>query len=88
MGIKERRRVWYDEENEGRVYLVDENLVTALVPSEIACFESCVAAHLVSILASERSQSRGELTSPGRMRRTEVWISRDEMVDFLFCRAF
>jgi len=22
-------------------------------------------------------------SSPGRMRRTEVWISRDEMVDFL-----
>ena len=57
MGIKERRRVWYDE-NEGRVYLVDENLVTALVPSEIACFESCVVAHLVSILASGRSQEQ------------------------------
>ena len=37
------------------------NLVTAFVPSEMACFES----------------------SPGRMRRTDVWISRDEMVDFL-----
>ncbi|PRQ76039.1 hypothetical protein AAT19DRAFT_13061, partial [Rhodotorula toruloides] len=45
-------------------YLVDENLVTALVPSEMACFES----------------------SPGRMRRTEVWISR-EMVDFLLYDA-
>lgn len=22
-------------------------------------------------------------SSPGRMRRTEVWISRDEIVDFL-----
>lgn len=22
-------------------------------------------------------------SSPGRMRRTEVWISREEMVDFL-----
>ncbi len=22
-------------------------------------------------------------SSPGRMRRTDVWISRDEMVDFL-----
>ena len=42
-----------------------ENLVTALVPSEMACFES----------------------SPGRMRRTEVWISRDEMVDFLLYDA-
>jgi len=38
-----------------------ENLVTDLVPSEIACFES----------------------SPGRIRRTAVWISREEMVDFL-----
>jgi len=36
-------------------------LVTDLVPSEIACFES----------------------SPGRIRRTAVWISREEMVDFL-----
>ena len=36
-------------------------LVTDLVPSEIACFES----------------------SPGRIRRTAVWISREDMVDFL-----
>ena len=44
------------------VYLApaDENLVTDLVPSEMACLAS----------------------SPGRMRRTAVWISRDEMVDF------
>ena len=41
------------------VYLADEYLVTALVPSEMACFES----------------------SPGRIRRTAVWISRDEMVE-------
>ena len=68
-----------------RLYLVDENLVTALVPSEIACLESCIAVHLVSILASGDGRRSKELTSPGRMRRTEVWISRDEMVDFLFC---
>jgi hypothetical protein len=43
------------------IYLELENLVTAFVPSLMACLES----------------------SPGRMRRTEVWISRDEMVDFL-----
>ena len=36
----------------------DENLVTALVPSDTACLES----------------------SPGRMRRTAVWTSRDESV--------
>ena len=47
------------------VYLLDEYLVTALVPSEMACFDS----------------------SPGRMRRTEVWISRDEMVLFLLYDA-
>lgn len=42
------------------VYLADEEyLVTALVPSEIACLDN----------------------SPGRMSRTAVWISRDEMVD-------
>jgi len=40
---------------------LEENLVTDLVPSEIACLES----------------------SPGKMSRTDVWISRDEMVDFL-----
>lgn len=34
-------------------------MVTALVPSEMACLES----------------------SPGRMSRTAVWISREEMVD-------
>ena len=26
-------------------------------------------------------------SSPGRIRRTEVWISRDEMVDFLLYEA-
>ena len=36
------------------------NLVTALVPSETACFDS----------------------SPGRTRRTAVWISREVMVGF------
>ena len=39
----------------------EENLVTALVPSETACFAS----------------------SPGRMSRTAVWISRDVIVGFL-----
>lgn len=43
----------------------EEYLVTALVPSETACFAS----------------------SPGRIRRTEVWISREEMVDFLLYAA-
>jgi hypothetical protein len=44
------------------LYLLEEEyLVTALVPSETACFAS----------------------SPGRISLTEVWISRDEMVDFL-----
>jgi hypothetical protein len=42
--------------------------------------------HLVSTLASgERRKRKESPHSPGRMRRTEVWISRDEMVDFLFC---
>ena len=54
---RERRRRSYDKHS----YLEEENLVTDLVPSEMACLES----------------------SPGRMRRTAVWISRDEMVDFL-----
>jgi hypothetical protein len=42
-------------------FVLDEYLVTALVPSETACLAS----------------------SPGRISRTEVWISREEMVDFL-----
>ena len=45
----------------GPTYLVLENLVTALVPSETACLAN----------------------SPGNNKRTAVWISRDEMVDFL-----
>jgi hypothetical protein len=43
----------------------DSYLVTAFVPSEMACLES----------------------SPGKINRTEVWISRDEMVDFLLYEA-
>ena len=39
----------------------DENLVTALVPSDTACLAS----------------------SPGSIKRTAVWISRDERVAFL-----
>ena len=39
----------------------DENLVTALVPSETACFAS----------------------SPGSIKRTAVWISREDKVAFL-----
>ena len=46
-------------------HLLELNLVTALVPSEMACLDS----------------------SPGRMRRTDVWISREEMVDFLLYDA-
>lgn len=43
------------------VYLELVYFVTALVPSETACFAN----------------------SPGKMRRTAVWISRDEIVDLL-----
>ena len=39
----------------------DENFVTDLVPSEMACLAN----------------------SPGRISRTDVWISREEIVDFL-----
>ena len=55
------------QRNAGRcVYFVlEEYLVTALVPSETACLAS----------------------SPGRMSRTDVWISREEMVDFLLYAA-
>jgi translation initiation factor IF-1 len=46
-------------------FVLEEYLVTALVPSETACLAS----------------------SPGRMRRTLVWISREEMVLFLLYAA-
>lgn len=46
-------------------FVLEEYLVTALVPSDTACLAN----------------------SPGRMRRTEVWISREEMVDFLLYAA-
>jgi histone H3/H4 len=36
-------------------------------------------------IASEASKLASYVRRAGRMRRTEVWISRDEMVDFLFC---
>jgi hypothetical protein len=62
---------WVDFKNPGlaghqKVYILqtvyaEENLVTALVPSETACLAS----------------------SPGNMRRTAVWISREESVAFL-----
>lgn len=45
--------------------MLEEYLVTALVPSDTACLAS----------------------SPGRISRTDVWISRDEIVDFLLYAA-
>jgi hypothetical protein len=58
-----KNRVYTETERTKRLYFPPEleNLVTDLVPSEMACFDS----------------------SPGRIKRTEVCISRDEMVDFL-----
>lgn len=53
------------EKTQVTYFVLDEYLVTALVPSETACLAS----------------------SPGRMRRTEVWISREEIVDFLLYAA-
>jgi hypothetical protein len=50
-----------------------EYLVTALVPSETACWEISKRLEVRQTLAS----------SPGRISRTAVWISRDEIVDFL-----
>ena len=57
-------------------YLELEYLVTALVPSEMACLESSPLSRWISI----RSSNSG-LWAHGRMSRTEVWISREEMVD-------
>ena len=60
---REKNQVYTRTERTMRFYFPPEleNLVTDLVPSEMACFDS----------------------SPGRIRRTEVCISRDEIVDFL-----
>lgn len=58
-----KNQIYTETERTMRLYFPPEleNLVTDLVPSEMACFDN----------------------SPGRIKRTEVWISRDEMVDFL-----
>lgn len=59
----------------------EEYLVTALVPSETACY------------ALSASQIDGQWytttldSSPGKMSRTAVWISREEIVDFLLYAA-
>lgn len=58
---------------------LDENLVTDLVPSEMACYRHAMSAKRSTDL---RHVERTLDSSPGRMRRTEVWISRDEMVLF------
>jgi hypothetical protein len=54
-----------ESRNEQRQIYLEENLVTPLVPSEIACL----------------------LSSPGKINLTAVWISREEMVDFLLYDA-
>ena len=48
--------------------------MTALVPSEIACLESSPL-----MMSAVRRQWR--VLTHGRISRTEVWISRDEMVE-------
>lgn len=50
--------------------------MTALVPSEIACLESSPLN-----AKSARRCEEAEQDTYGRMSRTEVWISREEMVD-------
>ncbi len=67
-----------------KVYLVDEEyLVTALVPSDTACLASSpgrISRTLVIPLAKASNLNTLDGTY-------EVWISRDEMVDFLLYAA-
>jgi hypothetical protein len=67
-------------QTEEAAYFVDEEyLVTALVPSETACLASSpgrMRRTLQSGLAAHREAGSHVVTH-------EVWISREEMVDFL-----
>lgn len=62
------------------IYLVDEEyLVTALVPSETACLASSPGRISRTLEKKVRYGKRS-----GKMESThDVWISREEMVDFL-----
>ena len=68
----------------GIIYLVDEEyLVTALVPSDTACLASSpgrISRTLDRTSDIQRLKRDGEYTY-------EVWISREEMVDFLLYAA-
>jgi hypothetical protein len=58
-------------------FVEDEYLVTALVPSETACLASSPG-------RIRRTLEKGQWVEVDDTRKTyEVWISRDEMVDFL-----
>lgn len=58
----------------------EEYLVTALVPSETACLASSPGRISLTLRRSQYAMR----TSGEETRGTyEVWISRDEMVDFL-----
>lgn len=63
-----------------KVYLVDEEyFVTAFVPSDTACLASSpgrISLTLMKLLVNDAEMKELMITY-------EVWISRDEMVDFL-----
>jgi hypothetical protein len=81
-------RWWYHREKEAirstnddqsNSYLVEEEyLVTALVPSETACLASSPGRMRRTLEKSQRMNVEDEA-----VMTYEVWISREEMVDFL-----
>ena len=65
------------------IYFVDdEYLVTALVPSETACFASSPGRINRTLELSQKNDAMMQM-----WQTYEVWISRDEMVDFLLYAA-
>lgn len=66
-------------------YLVeDEYLVTALVPSDTACLASSPGRIRRTLVGNMLAKCAIELCRAAmRWKTHEVWISREEMVDFL-----
>jgi hypothetical protein len=56
----------------------EEYLVTALVPSETACLASSPGRMRRTLDKSQKREKKDEV-----VMTYEVWISREEMVDFL-----
>lgn len=63
------------------IVVVNEVLPRKAKPIQLELVYLVEEEYLVTALVP--SETACLASSPGRMRRTEVWISREEMVDFL-----